>query len=281
MLNILKYEDLSVNSVTSEDPLENLVTRYKNHPDIEQFLTISKYVIFVENSFQEEYRKGNFKPKCSKSISRYFEDILSKYKYGFRKEHKAQHCLLILTEKWKQSVDHGKAFGALLTNLSKAFDCLPHSLFIAKLKAYGFDNNSLNLVNDCLSHHFQNTKIGKEYSSWKEIISGVPQGFILGPLFFNIHLCDFFFIIEKFDIANFADDNTPYVTGNNISSVVNLSEEVACAIFQWFKDNEMKANAEKCHVLLNASNELTVKINEVQIKDSQSEKLLGIPLIMI
>ena len=71
MLNILKYEDLSVNSVTSEDPLENLVTRYKNHPDIRAILDNPKYVIFVENSFQEGHRKGNFKPKCSKSISRF------------------------------------------------------------------------------------------------------------------------------------------------------------------------------------------------------------------
>ena len=82
--------------------------------------------------------------------------------------------------KWKQSVDHGKAFGVLLTDLSKAFDCLPHSLFIAKLKAYGFDNNSLKLVNDHLSHRFQRIKNGNEYSSWKEMISGVPQGSILG-----------------------------------------------------------------------------------------------------
>ena len=60
---------------------------------------------------------------------------------------------------------------------------------------------------------------------------------------------------------------TPYVTRDNISYVVKLLEEVACSIFQWFKDNEMKANADnKCHVLLSTSNELTVKINEVQIK---------------
>ena len=160
---------------------------------------------------------------------------------------------------WKLSVDHGKAFRALLTDLSKAFDYLPHSLFIAKLKDYGFDNNSFNLVNDYLLHRFQRTKIGNEYSFWKEIISSVSQASILGPLFFNIHLCDLFFIIEKFDIANFADDNTLFVTGDNIFSVVKLLEEVPCAIFKWFKDNEMKANADKCHVLLNASNELTVK----------------------
>ena len=91
-------------------------------------------------------------------------------------------------EKWKQSVDHGKAFGALLTDLPKAFGCFSHSLFTRKLKAYGFDNNSLKLVNDYLLHCFQRTKIGNEYSSWKEIMSDVLQGSILGPLFFNIHL---------------------------------------------------------------------------------------------
>ena len=125
-----------------------------------------------------------------------------------------------------------RLLGALLNNLSKAFDCLPHSLLIAKLKAYGFDNNSLNLVNDYLSHHFERTKMGNEYKSWKEIISRVPQVSILGPRTFNIHLCDLFFIIEKFDIANFADENAPYVTAGNISSVVKLLEEVAVTIFQ-------------------------------------------------
>ena len=184
-------------------------------------------------SDKDSYRPDNILPNLSKifesclckQIFTFFEDILSKYQYGFRKEHKAQRCLLTLTEKCKQSVDHGKAFAALLTNLSKAFDCLPHSLFIAKLKAYGFGNNSLNLVNDYLSHHFKNTKIGKEHSSWKEIILCVPQGFILGTLFFNIHLCDVFFIIGKFDIANFADDNTPYVTGNNIVSLLTFQKK--------------------------------------------------------
>ena len=130
------------------------------------------------------------------------------------------------------------------------------------------------MENDYLSHWFQRTKIGNEYSLWKEIISGIPQGSILGPLFFNIGLCDLFFIIEKFDIANFAYDNTPYVTGDNIYSVIELLKDIACAIFQWFKNNEMKDNTNKYHVLLNTSNELTININEVQIKNRRSEKLV-------
>ena len=72
------------------------------------------------------------------------------------------------------------------------------------------------------------------------IAPGQKQGFILGPLFFNIYLCDLFFIIDKFNTANFTDNNTPYCTGDNISSLVKLLEEVACTIFQWYKDNELR-----------------------------------------
>ena len=99
---------------------------------------------------------SNIFQRClCKHISTFFEDILPKYQCGFRKEHSAQHWLLALIEKGKQNVDYGKAFGALLTDLSIAFDWDPRSMFIAKLKAYRFDNNWLKLVNDYLSHRFQ------------------------------------------------------------------------------------------------------------------------------
>ena len=92
---------------------------------------------------------------------------------------------------------------------------------------------------------------------------GCSARFFIRTTFFNIHSCNLFFIIGKFHIANFADDDTLHVTEDNISSVVKLLEEVACAIFQRFKDNGMKANADNCHVLLSKSNDLTVKINGV------------------
>ena len=68
----------------------------------------------------------------------YFDDILSKYQCGFRKGFNAQHCLVSMIEKWRESVDNGRAFGAVMTDLSKAFRCLHHGLLIAKLDAYGF-----------------------------------------------------------------------------------------------------------------------------------------------
>ena len=96
----------------------------------------------------------------------------------------------------KESADQGHVFGALLTNLSKTFDCLPHNLLIAKLNAYGFDNKAVRFVYDYLPSRKQKTKISDTYSSRQEILSRIPQGSIRGPLLFNIAICDFFFIIE-------------------------------------------------------------------------------------
>ena len=98
------------------------------------------------------------------------DPILSKYQCGFRKGYSAQHCLLAMLEKWKNAVDKGKIFGALLTDLSKAFDSLSHDLLIAKLNAYGFSLPALKLVHSYLSNRKQRTKINNAHSSWEEII---------------------------------------------------------------------------------------------------------------
>ena len=78
-----------------------------------------------------------------------------------------------MLEKWKNAVDKGKVFGALLTDLSKAFDCLPHELIIAKLNAYGFNLPALKLMHSYLSHRKQHTKVNHAYSSWEGILFGV------------------------------------------------------------------------------------------------------------
>ena len=83
-------------------------------------------------------------------MSQFFNNIFSKYQYGFGKNFSTQQCLLAILEKWKKSVDNGKAFGALLADLSKAFDYLDHKLLIAKLKAYGFSLTALKLIHGYL-----------------------------------------------------------------------------------------------------------------------------------
>ena len=111
-------------------------------------------------------------------------------------------------------------FVALLTDLSKAFDCLNHDLLIAKLSAYGFSLPALRLIHDYLLNRKQRTRIRNSYSTWMEIVFGVPQGSILGLLLFSFFLADLLFIVNSTDIANYANDNMPYATANDIDSLI-------------------------------------------------------------
>ena len=98
-------------------------------------------------------------------ISTYIETYLSPFLCGFRKGFSTQHCLTVMLERWKKALDNGKIAGAILTDLSKAFDCLNHNLLIAKLNAYGFDHNSLTYIYSYLSDRKQRTKINNSFSS--------------------------------------------------------------------------------------------------------------------
>ena len=131
-----------------------------------------------------------FEKLLCKQITIFLDRLLSKYQCGFRKGYSARHCLLAMLEKWKNTVGKGKIFGALLTDLSKAFDSVSHDLLIAKLNCYGFSLPALKLVHSYLSNRKQRSKINNAYSSWEEILFGVPQGSILEPILFNIFLSD-------------------------------------------------------------------------------------------
>ena len=213
-----------------------------------------------------------------RQISNYFETIFSKFQCGFRKGYNTQDCLLALIENCKRALDKGNEYGALLTDLSKAFDCLPHDLIIAKLQAYGFSLEALKLMNSYLTERKQRVKINDQFSSWLDIEFGVPQGSILGPLLFNIFLCDMFLFCDDVDFASYADDNTPYCTGKNTQEIISQLERSSVSIFKWFENNGMKANPDKCHLLLSKNGNLEVNIDGNRISNSRIEKLLGITI---
>ena len=183
-----------------------------------------------------------------------------------------------MIEKWKTAVDNGGVFAALLTDLSKAFDCIPHDLIIAKLAAYGFDTNALRLIHNYLSNRKQRVKINSVYSIWKDISYGVPQGSIFGPLLFNIHLCDLFYFLENTDIASYPNDNTLYSAQKNRETVINTIETSSQVLFDWFSDNFMKANSGKSHLSMCDTETTYANVDGSMIKSSQKEIPLGINL---
>ena len=123
----------------------------------------------------------------------HFDKLLSKNQCGFRKGFSTQHCLLTIIEKLRKRLDSGGFSAALLNDLSKAFDCLPHDLLIAKLHAYGIKKGSLKLLFSYLKNRKQRVRLNITYSEWIDISFGVPQGSILGPLLFNIFFMRSFF----------------------------------------------------------------------------------------
>ena len=107
---------------------------------------------------------------------------------------------------------------------------------------------------------------------------GVLQGSILDPLLFNIHLCDLFYFLDNLDIASYADDITLYTVKENKESVLKVLETSSQKLFKWFKNNFMKANSDKSHLLLSCNEPSTLVIDGSSIETNTKEVLLGITI---
>ena len=181
-----------------------------------------------------------------------------------------------MSEKWQKCLGKGGISGAILTYPSKVFDYYFHDLLIAKLAAYSFDYQSLWITESSLSNRQQRTKINNAFSSYSKIIYGVPQGSILGRFLLNFYICDIFFDIIECDIASYADDNIPYNSDLNLDNVISNLKKSTNSLLNWFTENHMKANADKCHLLVSSDESCTAKIENFSIKNNSEEKFLGV-----
>ena len=183
-----------------------------------------------------------------------------------------------MLKKFKESVDKGYEFGALLTNLSKAFDCTDQKLLIAKLFWFGVSLSSLNLIFSYLLNWTQLVKIKTSYIDKSNIEHGVPQGSILGPLLFNIDLIDLFFECDDSEITSNADDTTPYVFPDDITSIITQLQWTASKFLSQFTNNLTKVNPGKWHILLSTENATNVCLKRSCITSRSCGKLHGITI---
>ena len=182
-----------------------------------------------------------------------------------------QNVFLRLIEQWREYLDSNK----LLMDLSKAFDCLPHDLLIAELAANSFDRNTLKLFHSYLKDRKQVIKVKGFVGILKKIISGVPQGSILGPILF---ICLFYFVDGE-NLHNFADDNTLSDHADGIGEPVENSQYLCEVANDWMDQNNMIANPSKFHAFLLSRNcSLTDRI-PIKTKENLIESKTQVDLL--
>ena len=174
--------------------LTNSINYSIQHSSFPQELKFSEVIPVYKklNPVQKEnYRPVTLLPHVSKVFERIFHKQITNYMTdklahsitGFRKSHGTQNSLVVMLEQWKRALDKGEYISPLFMDLSNAFDTINHDLLIAKLKADGFSKEALKLMKSYLKNWKQKVQINNKFSSERDVIAGVPQGSIDGPLF--------------------------------------------------------------------------------------------------
>jgi hypothetical protein len=279
---------------TSIDILCPVITEIINHCISQGVFPCQLKLAEVSSIFKKKDKldKNNYRPIsvlriCSKvfekifvnRITSYFQKIFSSLLCGYREGYNCEHLLLKFISVWKNALDNNKYFGAVLMDLSKAFDCLPHCLLIAKLRAYGFTDMACSLVCSYLYNRKQRVKIGSVKSDWLRLRKGLPQGSIMGPVLFNIFIHDMFYIIDSATLLNYADDNTVVSYNSNIDDLIKCLSTASNDAVKWFTENGMQANPSKFQVIIShrsANTCVPVYINDIAVMPQESVKLLGV-----
>lgn len=238
---------------------------------------------------KSNYRPVSILPSLSKiyegiiadQLNSYFNPIFSPHLGAFRKGYSCQSALLTMIEEWRDALDKHNTVGAVLMDLSKAFDCLPHEHLLHKLEAYGLSPTAVKLMASYLSNRQQRVKIGNTTSTWQNIIKGVPQGSILGPLLFNIFINDIFKCVTGSSIFNYADDNTLSAAHKNLGELLMILENSASQAIDWFDYNYMLANPDKFQALViepgkRQGENHTLKFRDTSITSEPQAKVLGV-----
>ena len=185
--------------------------------------------------------------------------------HGFRKHHSTQTALLQMYDRWVKAAARGQVSGAVLLDLSAAFDLVSPDILLRKLEIYGLKQDFLTWIKSYLCHRYQCVWIDHTMSESLQCEVGVPQGSNLGPLFFLLFVNDLPYVLDG-SLEMYADDSTLIATGENIGRINETLTDSCQLVSRWMLSNKLKLNADKTHVMtLGTSQRLLQPGNQVNI----------------
>ena len=261
-------------------------------------LKIAKVIPIYKKQDHEvlsNYRPVSLLPCFSKILERLVFDrsvdyintheILNDKQFGFRSNHSTSMAIIELVDKINTAVEKNETTIAIFLDLSKAFDTIDHNILLYKLEHYGFRGIVLDWFKNYLSNRKQYVSYNSCDSDLKDIICGVPQGSILGPLLFILYVNDITNSSNVLDFILFADDTTIDYSHKDIESQISLINDELKEVSNWFKANKLSVNASKtnCMVLgtphmtsVKVQNDLHIKLDGTLLERVKHTKFLGI-----
>ena len=278
-LTFIFNQALTLSSFPNEWKMARVIPLYKNG----------------QRNIPGNYRPISVLPAISKIMERIMYDqlynyltkfeLLSDSQFGFRKSHSTATALLDCTNDWYMNLDRKMFNLVVLIDLKKAFDTVDHQILLRKLELYGIKGEALTLLKSYLTDRNQKCQIKNSFSTERLIKCGVPQGSILGPLFFLLYINDLPQCLNKTKPRLFADDTNLTASGDSITDLETAVNSDLENLRKWLIANKLSLNVAKTEFMLigsktmikkNSDSRLNIFIENKQIKQVSECKTLGV-----
>ena len=210
-------------------------------------------------------------------------NLLTEHQSGFRPKHSCETALHSIIDKWLCNIDEGKLTGVLFIDLSKAFDTVNHEVLLHKLLSFGICQNSFKWFQSYLSGRSQCVRWKSILSEEKNVTIGVPQGSILGPLFFILSVNDYPKCLKHSNVTIYADDTTQDISHKSIDVIEQKLHEDLLNSMQWMERNKLTMNLKKTQCMLIGTaqklsqfRKICIKVGDIVLETVTSSKLLGV-----